>query len=146
MRINLSKSNQVWDFRTKVRRSIWNVAQAVLFRPTPKRRGNRFRIFLLRCFGAKIQGTPLIHQTCRILLPWELEVGEFSAIAANEPGWRVHACLYGIEVSGDIVPDREIDDNDLAQRRSIQMTRTMITMRTMVPRPIYMSSLFLLDP
>jgi 8-oxo-dGTP diphosphatase len=37
-------------------------------------------------------------------------LGEFSAIAANEPGWRVHACLYGIEVSGDIVPDREIDE------------------------------------
>jgi putative colanic acid biosynthesis acetyltransferase WcaF len=80
MRINLSKSNQVWDLRTKVRRSIWNLTQAMLFRPTPKRRGNRFRIFLLRCFGAKIHGTPLIHQTCRILLPWELEVGEFSAI------------------------------------------------------------------
>jgi hypothetical protein len=30
-----------------------------------------------------------------------------------------------------------------AQRRSIQMTKTMITMRTMVPRPIYMSSLSL---
>ena len=28
-----------------------------------------------------------------------------------------------------------------AQRRSIQMTKTMITMRTMVPRPIYMSFL-----
>jgi 8-oxo-dGTP diphosphatase len=37
-------------------------------------------------------------------------LGEFSAVAANEPGWRVHACLYGIEVSGDIVPDREIDE------------------------------------
>jgi len=56
------------------------MVQAFLFRPTPKRLGNRFRIFLLRSFGAKIHGTPLIHQTCRILLPWELEVGEFSAI------------------------------------------------------------------
>ena len=36
-------------------------------------------------------------------------LGEFDAVAANEPGWRVHACLYGIDVTGDIVPDREID-------------------------------------
>ena len=37
-------------------------------------------------------------------------LGEFSAVAANEPGWRVHACLYGIDITGDIVPDREIDE------------------------------------
>jgi 8-oxo-dGTP diphosphatase len=35
-------------------------------------------------------------------------LGEFDAVAANEPGWRVHACLYGIDVTGDIVPNREI--------------------------------------
>ncbi len=37
-------------------------------------------------------------------------LGEFDAVAANEPGWRVHACLYGIDVTGDIVPAREIDE------------------------------------
>jgi 8-oxo-dGTP diphosphatase len=37
-------------------------------------------------------------------------LGEFDAVAANEPGWRVHACLYGIDVAGDIVPNREIDE------------------------------------
>ena len=37
-------------------------------------------------------------------------LGEFDAVAANEPGWRVHACLYGIDVTGDIVPHREIDE------------------------------------
>jgi 8-oxo-dGTP diphosphatase len=36
-------------------------------------------------------------------------LGEFDAIAANEPGWRVHACLYGIDVTGDFTPNREID-------------------------------------
>ncbi len=36
-------------------------------------------------------------------------LGEFDAIAANEPGFRVQACLYGIDVTGDITPGREID-------------------------------------
>ena len=36
-------------------------------------------------------------------------LGEFDAIAANEPGFRVQACLYGVEVTGDITPGREID-------------------------------------
>jgi len=37
-------------------------------------------------------------------------LGEFDAIAANEPGFRVQACLYRIEVTGDITPSREIDE------------------------------------
>jgi len=37
-------------------------------------------------------------------------LGEFDAIAANEPGFRVQASLYGIDVTGDIAPSREIDE------------------------------------
>ena len=37
-------------------------------------------------------------------------LGEFDAIAANEPGFRVQASLYGIDVTGDITPSREIDE------------------------------------
>ena len=48
-------------------------------------------------------GCAMVHGSIRPL-------GEFDAVAANEPGWRVHACLYGIDVTGDIVPDREIDE------------------------------------
>ena len=36
-------------------------------------------------------------------------LGEFDAVAANEPGRRVHASLYAVEVSGDFTPNREID-------------------------------------
>jgi 8-oxo-dGTP diphosphatase len=34
--------------------------------------------------------------------------GEFEAVSANEPGWRVRASLYGIDVTGDITPKAEI--------------------------------------
>ena len=37
-------------------------------------------------------------------------LGEFEAVAANEPGRRVHACLYGVDVAGDIAPSQEIDE------------------------------------
>jgi len=47
-------------------------------------------------------GCCLVRDTIRPL-------GEFDAVAANEPGRRVHACLYEVEVSGDFVPTREID-------------------------------------
>ena len=37
-------------------------------------------------------------------------LGAFEAIAANEPGFRVQASLYGIAVTGAIAPGREIDE------------------------------------
>ena len=37
-------------------------------------------------------------------------LGEFDAIAANEPGFRVRACLYGVDVTGEIAHGREIDE------------------------------------
>jgi 8-oxo-dGTP diphosphatase len=36
-------------------------------------------------------------------------LGEFDAVSANEPGFRVRASLYGIAVTGDIAPQAEID-------------------------------------
>ena len=36
-------------------------------------------------------------------------LGEFDAISANEPGFRVRASLYEIAVTGDIAPRAEIE-------------------------------------
>jgi len=47
---------------------------------------------------------------CRVVRASVRSLGEFDAIAANEPGFRVQACLYGIDVTGNITPSREIDE------------------------------------
>jgi 8-oxo-dGTP diphosphatase len=47
---------------------------------------------------------------CDVVTASIRSLGEFDAIAANEPGFRVQACLYGIDVTGDITPSREIDE------------------------------------
>jgi 8-oxo-dGTP diphosphatase len=47
---------------------------------------------------------------CRVVGGSIRPLGEFDAIAANEPGFRVQACLYGIDVAGDITPSQEIDE------------------------------------
>ncbi len=48
-------------------------------------------------------GCSVVHDTIRPL-------GQFDAVAANEPGHRVRACLYELDVSGDFAPNREIDE------------------------------------
>jgi 8-oxo-dGTP diphosphatase len=47
---------------------------------------------------------------CRVVRASVRPLGEFDAVAANEPGFRVQASLYGIDVTGDIAPSREIDE------------------------------------
>lgn len=47
---------------------------------------------------------------CRVVRSSIQPLGKFDAIAANEPGFRVQASLYGIDVTGDITPSREIDE------------------------------------
>ena len=37
-------------------------------------------------------------------------LGAFDAAAANEPGFRVQANVYHVDVTGEILPSREIDE------------------------------------
>jgi 8-oxo-dGTP diphosphatase len=46
-----------------------------------------------------------------VLVPASVRpLGEFDAVAANEPRFRVQANLYGVDVTGDILPSQEIDE------------------------------------
>jgi 8-oxo-dGTP diphosphatase len=47
---------------------------------------------------------------CRLVAHSILPLGHFDAVSANEPGWRVRAALYEIDVEGDIAPKAEIDE------------------------------------
>jgi len=46
---------------------------------------------------------------CCLLRDTIQPLGEFDAVAANEPGRRVHACLYAVDITGELMPNREID-------------------------------------
>ncbi len=47
---------------------------------------------------------------CVVIPDSMFSLGEFDAIAANEPGFRVQASLYRVEVTGEIAPSQEIDE------------------------------------
>jgi len=56
--------------------------------------------------------TPEISEElgCSVVRNTIRPLGEFNAVAANEPGYRVRACLYELEISGDFAPNGEIDE------------------------------------
>lgn len=67
-----------------VRRGLWNLTQATLFRlPLPRAFG--WRNLWLRLFGAKIGHHSGVARTARIMHPWLLDMGNWSMIgdAAN---------------------------------------------------------------
>jgi len=71
----------------KTKRLIWLVVSIVLFRPFGLPLFNRWRIFLLRCFGATIGKGCVIHASTLIPAPWQLTMGKYSALA---PQVRLH--------------------------------------------------------
>jgi 8-oxo-dGTP diphosphatase len=47
---------------------------------------------------------------CGVVAASVRPLGDFGAVAANEPGLRVQASLYRLEVTGKITPRQEIDE------------------------------------
>lgn len=68
-----------WTMREKIGRALWYTTRATLFRHSP-RRAYRWRRMLLRLFGASVARTAHVHATALIEIPWNLSVGDNSAI------------------------------------------------------------------
>lgn len=64
--------------REMLRRVLWGLGQ-VLFRLSP-RPCFGWRRFVLRCFGAKIGANVNMYASTRIYFPWNLTVGDWSAL------------------------------------------------------------------
>lgn len=60
-----------WALRHRLGMMAWTAAWACLCRWTPKPL-NPWRLLVLRCFGARITGTPFVHPRARIQIPWHL--------------------------------------------------------------------------
>jgi putative colanic acid biosynthesis acetyltransferase WcaF len=60
-----------WCARERFRRVLWEFCWLIFCAWTPKP-FNPWRLFWLRIFDAKIDGTPFVHQRARIAIPWHL--------------------------------------------------------------------------
>lgn len=60
-----------WSLRHRLKLVLWEFVWAIFCSWTPKP-ANCWRLFWLKLFGAKIYGTPFVHQRARIQVPWHL--------------------------------------------------------------------------
>ena len=71
-------------------RTLWSAVYAILFRPTPNVFFWKWRVALLRCFGAKIGKHCKIRSSARFWAPWNFECGDYVAVGS-------HAQIYSVD-------------------------------------------------
>ncbi|MRS60733.1 DapH/DapD/GlmU-related protein [Larkinella terrae] len=60
-----------WTISHRIKLFIWEYCWMLFCLWTPKP-ANRWRLYWLKLFGAKIYGIPFVHQRARIQIPWNL--------------------------------------------------------------------------
>jgi putative colanic acid biosynthesis acetyltransferase WcaF len=84
--IEANRRAQKWAPKELLGRFVWEILERPLFRWTPRQLW-WWRRFVLRIFGARIGRSVQIHPSARIAIPWNLEIGDYSAIGD-------HAIVY----------------------------------------------------
>ena len=84
-----SAQESPWPVGDRLLRLLWEFAWFVFCEWTPKPL-NPWRLFWLRLFGAKIHGTPFVHQRARIAIPWNLTLHDRACL-----GDRTNAYTLG---------------------------------------------------
>jgi len=87
-----------YPLRYYAARIAWRCVWLLLFRPSPSR-VFRWRVFLLRLFGAKVAATAKIRATVRVIHPWLLTVGEHSSIGDRVRVYNLGELTIGSQTS-----------------------------------------------
>jgi putative colanic acid biosynthesis acetyltransferase WcaF len=101
MNVDLSKYKDNLGLKNRLQRLVWNIVYILIFRPVFLNISifNKYRIFLLNLFGAKIPYTCLIFANAKIWAPWNLQMGNYSVIAAKVNCYNQNKVLIGSNTS-----------------------------------------------
>lgn len=110
-----SAQESPWPLGDRILRLVWELTWFVFCSWTPKP-FNLWRLFWLRVFDAKIEGTPFVHQRARIAIPWNLSLGDRACL-----GDRANAYSLGqIEIKAGATVAQEVylssGSHDFSQR------------------------------
>jgi putative colanic acid biosynthesis acetyltransferase WcaF len=92
-----------WGTNDRLLRALWEFCWFMFCVWTPKP-ANPWRLFWLQLFGAKVQGTPFVHQRARIAIPWNLTLHDRACL-----GDRANAYTLGeIEIGARATVAQEV--------------------------------------
>ncbi|MEO2223853.1 putative colanic acid biosynthesis acetyltransferase [Priestia megaterium] len=96
MKIDLSKYDQSWFSKGKSNLVIilWWLIQGTIFRFSIHNM-YAWRIFLLKCFGAKVGKNVLIRSSAKFTYPWKVSIGDHSWIGDNVQFYSLDRIIVG---------------------------------------------------
>lgn len=97
--IQLKPYKDCLSYSNKIKRLCWNICCTMFFRFFPGPLFSKWRVFVLRCWGAKIGIRCQIRSSARIWAPWNLKLGDYVAIGCNAQIYNV----TNIEVGSKVV-------------------------------------------
>jgi len=78
--LDLSTYSHSFSTKNKIGRLLWNIISLIVFRPFGSRLLKKWRVLVLKCFGAKIEWSSHVYASVRIWAPWNLEIGANSTL------------------------------------------------------------------
>jgi putative colanic acid biosynthesis acetyltransferase WcaF len=94
-KVDLSAYQNEFSRKNQFLRFLWNIIWTLLARPLPRSIGNRWKLFLLRIFGAKIHPTAVVYSSVRIYLPSNLEMDAYSCLSPEVDCYNVAKIKIG---------------------------------------------------
>ena len=91
--LDISNKPSPHGLKNKLGRLTWGVVQGTLFRFSP-RPFKKWRVFLLRCFGANVSWKARIMPSATIWAPWNLEMDDYATLGDGGKNgcalWHIH--------------------------------------------------------
>jgi len=81
--LDLSTYSHSFSLKNKISRLLWNFMRLIAFRPFGSRLFKKWRVLVLKCFGAKIEWSSHVYASVKIWAPWNLEIGANSSLGPN---------------------------------------------------------------
>jgi putative colanic acid biosynthesis acetyltransferase WcaF len=94
-KVDLSQYQNALSRKNQIARFVWTIVWTVFALPFPRSFGNRWKLFLLRLFGAKVHPTAKIYSSVRIYMPWNLEMEEYSCLSPEVDCYNVAKVKIG---------------------------------------------------
>lgn len=85
--------------KEKLFRLVWAGVWLLFFKTTPRWSFHGWRIFCLRVFGAKIGKGSKVSPTCFVWAPWNLEMGQYSALGDGVDCYNMAPIKIGSKVA-----------------------------------------------
>jgi putative colanic acid biosynthesis acetyltransferase WcaF len=80
LKVNIAQFDNWLSWKNKLGRLTWLIVSYLLFKPFVLRIFNPWRIFLLRCFGAKLHRKAEVCSSVNIWAPWNLTMDAYACL------------------------------------------------------------------